>query len=401
MIRGSPTYRDLLADADVTALLLAAALSRLAGRMFSLAIVLYALGRFASPELAGWFAFAAMAPGLAISPVAGVILDRFGSAFGIALDLATSATTIAVIVLAEWISATTPATLLILVAIYSLTTPLSSAGVRTLLPRLVPVPARDRVNAVDTAIFTLADLAGPALAGALFGFVGAQAAFTTIAVMFAAAAALTTRVRDIVIAPSHASILAQALASVATVVRQPTLRALVICYGLFQIAWGMLTILVPVSVTRAVPAAVADSLTGLIWAGAGLAGGCGALLAGTLRTAGRERTVLACGMAATALAAWPVAALFGLPGLVIAIALAGFVAGPIDVGLLTLRQRRTDPVQLGRILSVSISLNVAGFPLGTALGGILVARSLPLGFLAAATAAALATVAVAMIPADP
>ena len=64
-------YRQLLRAAEVRALLLATLLSRLAGRMFALAIVLYALVQTDSPVLAGWLAFAAMAPGLAISPVAG------------------------------------------------------------------------------------------------------------------------------------------------------------------------------------------------------------------------------------------------------------------------------------------------------------------------------------------
>jgi predicted MFS family arabinose efflux permease len=397
----SLSYRDLLADADVTALIVAAALSRFAGRMFSLAIVLYALGRFASPELAGWLSFAAMAPGLAISPLAGVMLDRFGSTWGIALDLATSSALVAAIAAADLFGGATPGVLLVLVALFSLTSPLSAAGVRTLLPRLVPEEARDRANAVDTAMFTLADLGGPALAGGLFGLLGAVPAFAVIAVMFAASATCTIRVRDVAVEQhSGGSVVKQALGSVGAVLRQPTLRALVICYGLFQVAWGILTIVLPVCVARAVPAAAADSLTGAIWAGVGLAGGCGALLAGALGTAARERAVLAGGMAVTAVAAWPLAPAFGLPSMVVAMAIAGFVAGPVDVGLLTLRQRRIDPVQLGRVLSVSISLNVAGLPLGAALGGILVTGSLPAAFVAAAIAAALGAVAVGMVPGD-
>jgi MFS family permease len=396
----SPSYRDLLADADVMALLAAAALSRFAGRMFSLAIVLYALVRFASPELAGWLGFVAMAPGLAISPVAGVMLDRFGPTWGIALDLGTSAAVVAAIAAADHLGGATPAVLLALVALFSLTSPLSAAGVRTLLPRLVPAEARDRVNAADTAIFTLADLGGPALAGGIFGLLGAVPAFAVIGAMFAAAAACTIRVRDVAVPPSRGSVVRQAPGSVGIVLRQPTLRALVVCYGLFQIAWGILTILLPVCVARAVPAAEADALTGLVWACVGLAGGCGALLAGTLGTTGRERSILAGGMAVTALAAWPLASAFGLPGLLAALVIAGFVAGPVDVGLLTLRQRRTDPAQLGRVLSVSISLNVAGFPLGTALGGVLATWSVPAGFIAAAVATGLGAVAVGMIPRD-
>jgi MFS family permease len=72
-------------------LFLAACLSRLASRMFMLAIVLYVLDRFDSPVLAGWVAFASMAPGLAVSPLAGALLDRVGAAKAIVIDMAASA----------------------------------------------------------------------------------------------------------------------------------------------------------------------------------------------------------------------------------------------------------------------------------------------------------------------
>ena len=85
------SYRRLLGIPDVRALLLATLLSRLAGRMFALAIVLYALTKTGSPVLAGWLAFAAMAPGLAISPLAGALIDRVGSVWAITVDMAASA----------------------------------------------------------------------------------------------------------------------------------------------------------------------------------------------------------------------------------------------------------------------------------------------------------------------
>jgi hypothetical protein len=55
-------------------------------------------------------------------------------------------------------------------------------------------------------------------------------------------------------------------------------------------------------------------------------------------------------MVITALASWPVAAEFGFGGLAIGLILAGVMSGPTDVALLTLRQRRTDPQQLGRVM---------------------------------------------------
>jgi len=83
--------RTLTDVPDLPALMLAATLSRLAGRMFSLTLVIYGLVRLSSPALAGWLTFAAMAPGLAASPVAGTILDRCGPTTAVKADLAASA----------------------------------------------------------------------------------------------------------------------------------------------------------------------------------------------------------------------------------------------------------------------------------------------------------------------
>jgi hypothetical protein len=75
---------------------------------------------------------------------------------------------------------------------------------------------------------------------------------------------------------------------------------------------------------------------------------------------------------------------FGLVGLGAGLALVGLLEGPIDVGVLTLRQRRADPGWLGRILTVSFSLNMAGLPIGSAIGGLIVTQSLSAAFVTAA-----------------
>ena len=105
-------------------------------------------------------------------------------------------------------------------------------------------------------------------------------------------------------------------------------------------------------------------------------------------------------MALTALAVGP-GATFGVIGMAAGLVLAGLLAGPIDVALLTLRQRRTDPARLGRVLAVAMSLNTSGFPVGTAPGGMLAACSPVLAYLTAASASLLGAVATwALIPAD-
>jgi hypothetical protein len=68
--------------------------------------------------------------------------------------------------------------------------------------------------------------------------------------------------------------------------------------------------------------------------------------------------------------------------------------------VLTLRQRRTDPRLLGRVLAVSMSLNFAGTPVGSALGGMLVGGSLVPALALGALAAALGALATLAIPRD-
>lgn len=392
------SYRQLLRLPDIPALLLATSLSRLAARMFTLAIVLYALDRFHSPVLAGWVAFAAMAPGMAISPLAGALLDRIGAARAILADMAACTVLVLALASAGWAGAISPPLLLALVGIYSLTNPLSAAGIRTLIPFLVPAPALDRANALDTSIHALIDVVGPGLAGVLIGFAGGDATMLVITVLYGiAGCTLLPLIRIGHPRAGHRNLLREAAAGVAYLMRLPALRGLAVSYSLGQMSWGILLVVVPVFVGRQLGDAAGPAIGG-VWAVAGAAGGAGALLAGHLRTRGRERQVMGLAMLATAVAIYPLATL-GFAGLIAGLAIAGFLAGPVDVGVLTLRQRVTDPAWLGRVLAVSMSLNISGLPIGSALGGVLVVWSMPAAFAAAGLAAALSAIAAyALIP---
>ncbi len=392
------SYRALLRLDAVGNLLLAASLARLAERMFGLTVVLYALEQFRSPQLAGWVAFAAMAPGLLVSPLAGALLDRIGAAGAVAVDLAC----ILLLALRCLAGADSAGSLLILVALYSLSNPLSAAGVRTLLPGLVPPAALDRANALDTSIHAAVDVCGPALAGALFGFTGAAVTFLAIAAFYAAAGVAllpAMRRRPRALPAWRGGLLADAMAGVAHVLRHRSLRVLSLAYALYQIAWGILMVAVPVFVTRnAGGGARGDLLVGALWAVCGIAGGAGALLAGHHGAPGRERAMLALGMLLTPLAIYPLSVSFGLPGLCLGLALVGFLAGPVDVGVLTLRQRRTEPGWLGRVMAVSIGLNLSGAPIGAALGGMLLTWSVPAAFAVAAVACLAGAMATRWLP---
>lgn len=402
----SLSYRRLLRLDGMPELMLAACLLRLAGRIFTLAIVLYVLARFDSPVLAGWVAFASLAPGLIVSPLAGAMLDRLGAAKAIVVDMAVSAALVLALALVDVAAAMTEPLLLALVALYSFTSPLGTAGVRVLIPRLVPPDALDRANALDTSSYALISVAGPAVAGVLFGFAGAQVTLLAVAFLYAAGtASLVPLVRraSTGVAAATGSLTRSALQGVMYVVRSPSLRGLAISYSLFQVSWGILIVAVPVVVLNELGrGAAADSLIGGLWAVSGLAGGVGAIYAAHLRTDGRERQFIAIGALATAVALYPLSASFGLVGLAAGLILVGFLEGPVDVGVLSLRQRRTDPAWLGRVLAVSMSFNMSGQPLGSAIGGIVVVLSPSLAFAIAALASVLAAIAAyLLVPAAP
>ena len=79
-----------------------------------------------------------------------------------------------------------------------------------------------------------------------------------------------------------------------------------------------------------------------------------------------------------------------------AIVLLGLSTGPFDIGLFTLRQRRTETAWFGRAFAVSMSLNSVGNPVGSALAGPVIAVSLNLA-LWAAVAATLASLVIVLV----
>jgi len=395
------SYRQVWRLTHVRELLLGAFLSRLAARMFELAVILYALDRFGSPVFAGRAAFASLGPGLIVSPLAGALLDRMRAGSAILLDMLLSAVLLFSLCVMDGTGLIAAPALLAIVTVYSLTSPLRAAGIRILLPRLVPDNALERANALDTGSYALVEVLGPAFAGGLFAFAGPNITMLTIATLYLGGSLsliplLLQRADRISCSP--AGLLSEARAGLGYMARHPSLRGLAASYSCYQLTWGILYVAVPVFVARELGAgANADLAVGLLWAVSGLAGGIGALLAGRARGVGREREIIGIGVLMTALAIYALSTHFGLFGLWIGLTIAGFLAGPIDVG--ALRQRRTEPGWLGRVLAVSMGLNLSGIPIGSAIGGSLVTRSLSLALIFAALASiASAAMAFLLIP---
>jgi MFS family permease len=386
-----PSYGELLRIPSIGRILLGMALSRIGGSMFGVAIVLFTLDRFDSPALAGLVTFASVGPGLIVSPIAGALLDRHGRARLIVIDQLVGASSLALIAILALSDALSPAILVLVTSVAGLTAPLSSVGLRTLFPLLVPKRLWERVNALDSNGYVIATLIGPPAAGLLVELAGGPRTLLVIGALFGVAAVVFLRVAD----PhnetqSTGKLLVDAWQGLRYTLLNPTLRALGVSLAILNLGWGIVTIALPVLVLQRL--GQGEAVVGAVFAVSGVTGGVGALLAGRWRTLGRERWMLVLPMAGMTVATAVLLASPTLAVLVAVMAVTGFLNGPLDVALFTLRQRQTDPAWMGRAFAVSMSLNFLGYPFGAAIGGSLVGIGIEAALAVAVVATALGAV---------
>jgi MFS family permease len=370
-----PSYRALLGVPSLWRVLLAMQIARIAQSMVSIVVILFALQRYNSPQLAGLVAFASIAPGMLISPIAGALLDRHGRVRLIILDYAVATTTM-LLVAGLSLGAALPAWLLVAIAaVSSLTGPLSSSGLRSLFPLLVPQPLWERVNAVDSNGWVLATVVGAPFGAVFAQLLGFEAAMAIIAAAYFVAAVVMIGAPDPrTDVASTGNILRDAWLGLVYTWNNRTLRALAISLSTMNLAGGMIEIVVPLIVLRRL--GMGQDVVGYMFGLMGAFGVVSAFLSGRLRTQGREKRLIvlpAFGFtAAAAILLWPA----GLLSVALAMAVGGAVNGPMDIAMFTLRQRCTDPAWMGRAFTVSMNLNFSGFPIGAALAGVLVGVSI-------------------------
>ncbi len=128
----------------------------------------------------------------------------------------------------------------------------------------------------------------------------------------------------------------------------------------------------------------------------GAAGIVSGLAVGRFATEGREHLLLTVGGFISVAALGVLAVATTTAVVACAMAVLGVGNGPLDLGLFSLRQRATEPAWYGRAFAVSMSLNYLGIPIGAALAGPLVARSVTVT-LAAATGLVLASAVIPML----
>ena len=387
-----PSYAALLRVAGFGRVVLGTLLARLGGQMWEIVLVLFVLQRYRSPSLAGLAVLLSIFPGLALSPVAGALLDRQGRVRLMILDYAVTAGLMATIVALSLGHRLPPPPLLVIVSVLGVSNILSITGARSLFPLMLPRPLWDRANGLDTSMYSLTAVIGPALAGIVVARLGPEAGLLVTGGVAAIACVSLIGVKEpIARTESGGSLIGDAWAALLYVVRHRSLRGLAITLFLANFGFGVIPVGIPVLVLQHLHGSAAT--VGQIFAVVGLAGLTAGLLVGRISTEGRERQLIAVSIAIQVPTLVLLAFTTSLPTVFAIAVVAGATGSVINVGIFALRQRRTDPAWFGRAFAVSMSLNFAGAPIGSALSGPLLEQSIALPLLLGAAISAVAAVA--------
>jgi MFS family permease len=395
-------------------LLATATMSRLADNAAAIALVLLIIARTRDPRLAGLVVGAFTVPTLVTGPVLGAYLDRMRRKRPLfaANQVLLAAALAAVLVLAGHV----PGWLLAVFGLCAgLTAPVLTGGFSSLIPLVAPAGALGKANALDSASYDVAGLAGPGLVAAIAGAFGAGAALGAVA------AIATAGLLFVLVAPMPATPPAQAAAATAAATGagpaggeqaspgEPppvpvgphvpgesllsaitggmrllrdsrALRSVTITGAIGQFFQGPLPVALPL---LAVALGRATSGGGWLLTALSAGGLIGSLLSDRLLARHSGRVVLAgsCCVFFALLAAMAAAPAFWAA--VVLAALAGLADGPALAATLSVRQRTVPPDRYAQATATAASLKTGAYALGAACAGlvtgVLTARQLMLG----------------------
>jgi predicted MFS family arabinose efflux permease len=308
---------------------------------------------------------------MASAPLAGHLLDRFRPGLLLAADNAARGLLIAAVPVLLWQHRLTIADLYGIAVACALLSPMTEVAEAALVPRLVADDDLDAANALLSANWEVAGIAGPAVAGLIVATVGAPLALLLDAASFAAMAAICLNLpfrppaRREVPAAGRRSRLGFGL-----LFRFPAVLVLTACgFGMLFLD-GVATVLYPVYCRTFLHVGPAGYGVLVAAAGAGALLGvvAGPALAGSLPPWLRIGVVIVAG-----------APLFGLlrfaPDLAVAAVLLGlatFAWGPYYVFARTLMQRLVPEDVRSQAVGAQMTITSLGFPLGSAVGGAVI-----------------------------
>lgn len=396
-------YRPLFAHADFRRLLPALAASDLGDGMSVVAVAWLAI-EIAPPGRSGMFLGAALAayalPGAAGALLFGRWLRRLPAGRLLVADSRIRAVLLGCVPLAWVAGVLHPVLYVALLAGSSVLHAWGNAGRYSLIAQILPSDQRLAANALVSSTGSASIVVGPALAGFLATVVSPALLIGLDALSFAVLALQVGRLRGAAAgqdgkgataataAPVDAD---RSAAGLRLLRKQPELLGILALTWFFNFLYGPAEVALPLHVTDELHAGA--GLLGLYWTLFGTGAVLGGLAAGALRRFPLWPVTLGI------VAGWGLTLVpFGL-GAPAAVTLAcftlgGLIYGPFTALSYTLFQERTPPASLTTVLAARSAALLTAGPVGTALGGPLIALLGPRQVLAAS---GIATVALAVI----
>lgn len=342
------------------------------------------------PKALGWVVALQFLPSLVLGPWFGVVADRHDRRSLLMLAECGLGLVAAAYALASLTGALTLPVIYVLATAWGVINALDTPARRALVPALVPPDQAASASALTGTALLIGIAAGSALGGALVAAVGVTAAFAVNAASFLADVAVLSTIRASR-SPQVKRAPRQVREGFSYVAHTPELRAPLLALALIATLAFTMQVSVPALVHQSFaggPARLGAALTALA-AGS---------LTGTLVRAARGRpgpwalplatTIMACGLAGTAIA--PV-----LPAALAALATVG-IGWACFLGTTIATLQSADPRMLGRVMSLFALVLLGGTAAGAPVASALSASLGPRAPFFAGTAAAIAALAIAM-----
>lgn len=356
--------------------------TKLGGWMWSTGLVLFVLYKYDhSTELSGLAVLFSVIPGVIISPVVGVLIDKYDPRKIITIGQTLTGLLCALIPALSLLGVLHFGILMVIVTLLSLIRPLVTTAYRALLPALVPANHWDQANALDGIIQETAVIMGPAIIGLLTGFLSADDAMFGISLFWMLGAIGGTGIKN---APQNSSneqtkLLQGAWSGLRFLLKNPSLRGLSFAMPFYTMTFGVFYVGLPILVEERLHWEAAA--VGGLWTILGFASLTSNLVFGRYNSQGRERNNLALGMFISLGGFALVAISTNLILIICGLLIIGSQQGLVDINLHSLRQRRTDPQMYGRVVSLGGMLMSLGSPIGSSIAGVTLSKSLTLTLL--------------------
>jgi MFS family permease len=347
-------------------------ISRMGDQLTIVALTWFVLQLTGSGIAIGLLILCFQLPAMVSSPLMGKLLDRFQPRLIMSFDNFWRAGIIAAIPLLYWSGNLRLWMVYGLALCAGMLAPATEIGMRIAIPRLVTWKELERANALSSISWDAATLVGPAMAGFLVLYINAPAVLLLDAATFLFMGVMANSLPRLAQTQAGESGTRgkRSLLGFGAIINTRSVLWLTILTLLFLFAQGLAEVAIPLYSQRTLGAGSAGY--GLLMSAFG-AGSLLALAFLSQRWVGREHqgVTLALILFFSGLLLLPLLLIHSLPVAIIVMVLAGCAAAPYYVVEQTLTQQLVPEQLRGQVFGARSALNVAGYPLGGAVGGVL------------------------------